>query len=112
MEREVKTWRAIGIGTIISFFALALALLNFQNSLYREILTLARQSSKAETRIDTLGKENSKAEARIDSLQSAVQALSTKSLSDDRNHETGPPDVQTKASHDKKDGPKAVKKDR
>jgi deoxycytidine triphosphate deaminase len=54
MEKEVKTWRAIGIGIIISFFALAMALLNFQNNLYREILGLAKESSNSQARISSL----------------------------------------------------------
>jgi deoxycytidine triphosphate deaminase len=54
MEKEVKTWRAVGIGIILSFFALALALLNFQNNLYREVLTLGKDAAATQTKVSTL----------------------------------------------------------
>jgi len=54
MEKEVKTWRAVGIGIILSFFALALALLNFQNNLYREVLTLGKDAATTQTKVSTL----------------------------------------------------------
>jgi hypothetical protein len=40
MSREVKTWRNIGIGFAISFFALTLTLLSFGANVYRQVSDL------------------------------------------------------------------------
>jgi deoxycytidine triphosphate deaminase len=45
MSDEVKTWRAIGVGTVVAFIGLALTLLNFQNNLYRELRATSQQLS-------------------------------------------------------------------
>jgi deoxycytidine triphosphate deaminase len=43
LSDEVKRWRAIGVGLVIAFVSLALALLNFQNNLYREQKATSQQ---------------------------------------------------------------------
>jgi deoxycytidine triphosphate deaminase len=45
LSDEVKTWRAVGIGTVVAFVGLALTLLNFQNNLYRELRSTTQQVS-------------------------------------------------------------------
>jgi deoxycytidine triphosphate deaminase len=68
MQNEVKTWRAIGIGIVISFFALALTLLSFQNNLYREILSFNRDNSTLTNKVSSLENE-------IRELKNATQLL-------------------------------------
>jgi deoxycytidine triphosphate deaminase len=43
MSDEVKTWRAIGVGTVLAFFGLTLTLLNSQNNLYQQLRTASER---------------------------------------------------------------------
>jgi deoxycytidine triphosphate deaminase len=45
LSNEVKTWRNIGVGLLVAFISLALALLGFQNNLYRELRATAAEVS-------------------------------------------------------------------
>lgn len=54
MHSEVRTWRNIGIGTIVSFFALALALLGFGNNLYREAAANTREIAGLVGRVENV----------------------------------------------------------
>lgn len=43
MREEVRTWRQLGIGSLVAFFGLALSLLAFGANLYRQNTDLSRQ---------------------------------------------------------------------
>lgn len=42
-SQEVRTWRNVGIGFAVSFFALTLTLLSFGTNAYRQVSDLAKQ---------------------------------------------------------------------
>lgn len=53
LSDEVKTWRAIGIGTVVAFVGLTLTMLNFQGNLYRELRTTSQQVMSLQHEVDT-----------------------------------------------------------
>lgn len=68
MSNEVKTWRQIGIGLIISFFALTLTLLSFGNNIYTQLTARARDSMQVERNLQD-------AQAEVRQLRSQVSQL-------------------------------------
>ncbi len=54
MRDEVKTWRNIGIGLVISFVALTVALLNWGNNLSRQALDNAKQIEQSVAKTEAL----------------------------------------------------------
>lgn len=72
MSNEVKMWRHIGIGIIISFFALTLTLLSFGNNIYTQLSSIVRDSRQVETRL-------TEGERQIKQTQAVVTALRTDS---------------------------------
>ncbi len=49
LSQEVRTWRNIGIGFAVSFFALTLTLLSFGANAYRQVTDLGNQVNKLES---------------------------------------------------------------
>jgi deoxycytidine triphosphate deaminase len=45
LRKELRTWRSLGIGSLIAFFGLTLSLLAFGANLYRQSSDLSRQNS-------------------------------------------------------------------
>src|ERR1700685_5541 len=75
LSHEVKTWRNIGIGFAISFFALTLTLLSFGANVFRQVSDLrtgldeskqARQQADKDTRI---------LRDRIDALEDQIKVV-------------------------------------
>lgn len=62
MREEVRTWRNIGIGLVISFVGLTVALLNWGNNLSRQALENAKQIEQNQTRIEVLKEQLEKVE--------------------------------------------------
>jgi hypothetical protein len=81
MANEVRTWRHIGIGIVISFFAIALSLLAFNTNIYRELNTNTREL--AELNGETKGTVNNvvKLEQSIRSLDERIHSLEHRNLS-------------------------------
>lgn len=52
MEIEVKTWRKLGIGSVIAFFGLTLSLLAFGANLYRQNSDLSRQTAQTASALE------------------------------------------------------------
>jgi deoxycytidine triphosphate deaminase len=48
LSKEVKTWRYIGIAAVVAFISLALTMLNFQSSLYRDVTALTQRVANLE----------------------------------------------------------------
>lgn len=67
LEREVKTWRLIGMGTLVSFIALAISLLMFGVNLYRELSNLTNQVAESKVRIESTTAKIERVERSIDS---------------------------------------------
>jgi hypothetical protein len=68
LEREVKTWRLIGMGTLVSFIALAISLLMFGVNLYRELSNLTNQVAESKVRIESTTAKVETVEKSIDSI--------------------------------------------
>jgi deoxycytidine triphosphate deaminase len=76
MSNEVKTWRQVGIGLIISFFALTLTLLSFGNNIYTQLTAQARDWMQAEkslrnaqTEVGQLQKQVTELERRLATVE-------------------------------------------
>jgi deoxycytidine triphosphate deaminase len=70
MRDEIRTWRRLGVGSVIAFFGLTLSLLAFGANLYRQNSDLSRQST--EDRINL-----SEANQRISVLEKDFDGLSS-----------------------------------
>lgn len=66
MREEVRTWRSLGIGSLLAFFAITLSLLAFGANLYRQNSDLSRQVMESRDEIRD-------ANQRIDKLQENVK---------------------------------------
>jgi deoxycytidine triphosphate deaminase len=69
MSNEVRMWRHIGIGVIISFFALALTLLSFGNNLYTHFSNLLRDSKQIEIRLMNAEIQTKQVQSQLDALR-------------------------------------------
>jgi deoxycytidine triphosphate deaminase len=54
MRDEVKTWRNVGLGLVVAFIGLTVALLNWGNNLTRQIVDNAKQLQDNQTKIEVL----------------------------------------------------------
>jgi deoxycytidine triphosphate deaminase len=68
LSREVKTWRAIGIGIAVSFLALTLTLLGLLNSLLRDTVTNSKDLIELRERL-------SNAQQQLRSVQETQQQM-------------------------------------
>lgn len=68
LSREVRTWRAIGIGIAVSFLALTLTLLGLHNSLLRDALGNSKDIIELKQKQDSTSQE-------IRSLAQEIQSL-------------------------------------
>ena len=85
LSQEVRTWRNIGIGFAISFFALTLTLLSFGANAYRQVSDMANQVNdlKSASRDDQKAVHLSQEEigelkAKLADIEKQVQALQAK----------------------------------
>jgi len=82
LSNEVKTWRYIGVGIVIAFFALAITLLNFQTNLYRDLRTQGSQlgdvkqtSSGVDVKQNELQSQLIEARQQLRDLETRTRAL-------------------------------------
>jgi deoxycytidine triphosphate deaminase len=87
LSQEVRTWRHIGIGFAVSFFALTLALLSFGANVYRQVSDLTNQNSQTRQELRdaqrdaTQSKEDLKAlKQELNALENQVRANQSKPL--------------------------------
>jgi deoxycytidine triphosphate deaminase len=73
LSNEVKMWRHIGIGGIVSFFALTLTLLSFGNNLYTQFSDLAKVSRQAEIRLSTAETQDKQTQSELAALRADVE---------------------------------------
>lgn len=73
MSREVKTWRHIGIGFAISFFALTLTLLSFGANMYKQLSDTTLSDLKTSVHADTTNID--KLQVTLDSLTKRLEAV-------------------------------------
>jgi deoxycytidine triphosphate deaminase len=69
MDKEVRTWRNLGIGSVIAFIGLTLSLLAFGANLYRQNSDLARQVAEDKSDVYQMKERISDLEKRIEQLQ-------------------------------------------
>ncbi len=78
MRDEVKTWRKLGIGSVIAFFGLTLSLLAFGTNLYRQNADLSRQITEDKNELRQANARISKLEEELDRmLRANKQPLQT-----------------------------------
>jgi deoxycytidine triphosphate deaminase len=76
MREEVRTWRRLGIGSLIAFFGLTLSLLAFGGNLYRQNSDLNRQIGEDKNELQKTNERISKLQNDFDRLSRAdKQAL-------------------------------------
>ena len=77
MKEEVRTWRSLGIGSLIAFFGLTLSLLAFGANLYRQNSDLSRQYTDLSRQLTDDKNDLSQAKEKISKLESDVDRLSS-----------------------------------
>jgi deoxycytidine triphosphate deaminase len=68
MREEVRTWRQLGIGSLVAFFGLTLSLLAFGANLYRQYSDLNRQVSEGKSDVQRANERISKLQDNVDRL--------------------------------------------
>jgi deoxycytidine triphosphate deaminase len=88
LSQEVRTWRNIGIGFAVSFFALTLTLLSFGANAYRQASDLAKQVNELSSNLRDDHKDQQLSQQDIKNLnekiadmQKVIEALKTKAAS-------------------------------
>jgi deoxycytidine triphosphate deaminase len=74
MSKEVKTWRNIGIGIVISFFALTLTILGLQNNLLREVIAGSKDAAQNRQEISNTRTEVQRLQQQLDDLKKSASA--------------------------------------
>jgi deoxycytidine triphosphate deaminase len=77
MQKEVRTWRNIGIGTIIAFFGLALSLIGLQVRLEGTVIGTARDVSRLQAESQEISRRINGLQSSTESLQISVKNLET-----------------------------------
>jgi len=87
LSQEVRTWRNIGIGFAVSFFALTLTLLSFGTNAYRQMSDLAKQVNELNSNLrddhkdlQASQEENKVTKERLLKLEKEIQSLKTKPI--------------------------------
>lgn len=75
MREELRTWRRLGIGSLIAFFGLTLSLLAFGANLYRQNTDLAKQNAEQSKQLTDGKNELGRAAERIAKLEETVKRL-------------------------------------
>lgn len=71
MRAELRTWRGLGIGSLIAFFGLTVSLLGFGANLYRQNSDLSRQILEGRNELRQATERISKMEADLGRLTSS-----------------------------------------
>jgi deoxycytidine triphosphate deaminase len=75
MRNEVRTWRSLGIGSVIAFFGLTLSLLAFGANLYRQNSDLIRQIEAGQDELRNASQRISNLQEDIDRLSRRVESI-------------------------------------
>ena len=85
LSQEVRTWRNIGIGFAVSFFALTLTLLSFGTNAYRQVSDLTKQINELNLNLrddhkdlQASQEETKVAKERFLKIENEVQSVETK----------------------------------
>jgi deoxycytidine triphosphate deaminase len=85
LSQEVRTWRNIGIGFAVSFFALTLTLLSFGSNAYRQVSDLGKQVGDLSSNLRddhkdlaTTQEDLKTTKDKLIAMEKAIQALETK----------------------------------
>jgi deoxycytidine triphosphate deaminase len=74
MKEELRTWRQLGIGSVIAFFGLTLSLLGFGANLYRQNTDLNRQLIESKQEIEDVRERLKNLEATVQRQAGGVQS--------------------------------------
>ena len=72
MSKEVRTWRNVGIGIVISFFALTLTILGLQNNLLREVIAGSKETTQNRQEISGTRIDLQKLQQEVDDLKKST----------------------------------------
>jgi deoxycytidine triphosphate deaminase len=75
LREELRTWRSLGIGSLIAFFGLTLSLLAFGSNLYRQNSDLSRQNNEVSRQLVEGKDDLRQATERISKLEADVDRL-------------------------------------
>jgi deoxycytidine triphosphate deaminase len=77
MREEVRTWRRLGVGSLVAFFGLTLSLLGFGANLYRQNTDLTKQITDGKNDIIKASEAMAKAQEKITKLEKDLDRLSS-----------------------------------
>jgi deoxycytidine triphosphate deaminase len=75
LSREVRTWRNIGIGFAVSFFALTLTLLSFGANVYRQVSDLTNLTNQTRLNLEESKNSQRKSDEGIKALGEKIASL-------------------------------------
>jgi hypothetical protein len=75
MREEVRTWRQLGIGSLVAFFGLTLSLLAFGANLYRQNSDLTRQVVESKNDLQKANEQISHLRDDIDGMARANEQV-------------------------------------
>jgi deoxycytidine triphosphate deaminase len=73
MREDLRTWRQLGIGSLVAFFGLTLSLLAFGANLYRQNSDLTRLSTENKNELNEANQKISKLQDDLNQLKGATQ---------------------------------------
>lgn len=77
MREEVRTWRRLGVGSLVAFFGLTLSLLAFGANLYRQNTDLNKQLMDGKNELNKATERITKMEADFNQFASASKQVAT-----------------------------------
>jgi len=86
MERDLRTWRNIGIGFAVSFFALTLTLLSFGSNLFRQTSDLSNETKSLRYSLQASQNELKQSQADLQVLRDKVTAIEKTTQTGQRPH--------------------------
>jgi deoxycytidine triphosphate deaminase len=75
MREEVRTWRRLGVGSLVAFFGLTLSLLAFGANLYRQNSDLAKQNTDLTKQLTDAKSDLGRGTEKIAKLEESVKRL-------------------------------------
>lgn len=78
LSSEVKTWRNLGIGIVVTFFGLTLTILGLQNNLVREVIGISKDGIQTKEQVSTAHADTQKLQQQVEDLKKQVDALDRK----------------------------------
>lgn len=78
LSNEVKTWRNLGIGIVVTFFGLTLTILGLQNNLVREVIGMSKDGAQVKEQVSTTRTDTQRLQQQTEDLKKQVEALDKK----------------------------------